>query len=61
VRLAASALEDLKAGDVLRLNVAADTLSEWRVGGLPLLKARAMRHGEHRAARVERPIAGGEA
>jgi flagellar motor switch protein FliM len=60
VRLAASALEELKTGDVLRLNVAADTLSEWRVGGLPLLEARAMRHGEHRAARVERPIAGGE-
>ncbi len=60
VRLAASALEELKAGDMLRLNVAADTLSEWRVGGLPVLEARAMRHGEHRAARVERPIAGGE-
>jgi len=27
---------------------------------LPLLEARAMRHGVHRAARVERPIAGGE-
>src|SRR5580700_3349680 len=50
VRLAASALEELKAGDVLRLNVAADTLSEWRVGGLPLLEARAMRRGVHRAA-----------
>ena len=61
VRLAASALEELKAGDMLRLNAAADTLSEWRVGGLPLLEARAMRHGAHRAARVERLIAGGEA
>lgn len=61
VRLAASALEDLKAGDVLRLNVAADTLSEWRVGGLSLLEARAMRHGAHRAARVERSISEGEA
>jgi len=60
VRLAASSLEELHPGDVLRLNVAADTLSEWRVGGLPLLEARAMRHGVHRAARVERPIAGGE-
>ena len=61
VRLRASSLEELQPGDVLRLDVAADTLSEWRVGGLPLLEARAMRHGVHRAARVERPVAGGEA
>jgi flagellar motor switch protein FliM len=60
VRLAASAVEELKPGDVLRLNVAANTLPEWRVGGVPLLEARGMRHGVHRAARVERPIAGGE-
>ncbi len=60
VRLEASALEALHAGDVLRLKVAADTLSEWRVGGLPLLEARAMRLGVHRAARVEHAIAGGE-
>jgi flagellar motor switch protein FliM len=61
VRLAASALEELQPGDVLRLNVAAENLLEWRVGGVPLLKARAMRQGVHRAARVERPIAGGDA
>jgi flagellar motor switch protein FliM len=61
VRLATSALEKLEVGDVLRLDAAADTLPEWRVGGVPLLKARAMRHGVHRAARVERPIAGGDA
>jgi flagellar motor switch protein FliM len=61
VRLAATALDNLHLGDVLRLNVAADTLSEWHVSGLPLLEARAMRHGVHRAARVERSIAGGEA
>ena len=60
VRLRASALEELKAGDVLRLSLAADALAEWRVGGLPLILARAMRHGVHRAARVERVIAGGE-
>jgi len=41
--------------------VAADTLSEWRVGGLSLLEARAMRQGAHRAARVERSISEGEA
>jgi len=61
VRLAASAIEKLQPGDVMRLNVSADTLSELRVGGLPLLEARAMRHGVHRAARLERSIAGGEA
>lgn len=60
VRLAASALEKLEPGDVVRLDAGADTLSEWRVAGLPLLKARAMRHGAHRAARVEHSIAGGE-
>jgi flagellar motor switch protein FliM len=61
VRLAAGALEDLQPGDVLRLNLGADALSQLRVGGLPLLEARAMRHGAHRAARVEHPIAEGEA
>jgi flagellar motor switch protein FliM len=60
VRLAASALEKLEPGDVLRLDLGADALSEWRVGGLPLLRARAMRHGAHRAARVERSITGSE-
>jgi flagellar motor switch protein FliM len=60
VRLAASALEKLQPGDVVRLDLGADTLSEWRVGGLPLLLARAMRHGDHRAARVERSLAGGK-
>ena len=60
VRLAASALQELQPGDVVRLDLGADTLSEWRVGGLSLLEARAMRHGQHRAARVERSIAGGE-
>jgi flagellar motor switch protein FliM len=60
VRLAASALEKIQPGDVVRLDVGADTLSEWRVAGLPLLEARAMRHGAHRAARVEGSMAGGE-
>ena len=60
VRLAARALEELQPGDVLRLDVGASALSEWRVAGLPLLLAKAMRHGEHRAARVERAVAGGE-
>jgi flagellar motor switch protein FliM len=60
VRLAASTLEELQPGDVLRLDVSTSALSEWRVAGLPLLLAKAMRHGERRAARVERAVAGGE-
>ena len=60
VSLAGSALEQIKPGDVLRLNVGAAALSELRVAGQPVLQARAMRKGEHRAARVEQAIAGGE-
>ena len=60
VRLAASALEDIHPGDVLRLDVGSSALSELRVAGLPLMRARAMRHGEHRAARMDGLIAGGD-
>ena len=60
VRLAASVFERLQPGDVLRLDLGASTLSEWRVAGQPFLLAQAMRRGSHRAARIERPIAGEE-
>jgi flagellar motor switch protein FliM len=53
-KLEASLLEELKPGDVLRLDVNAGSLSEWRVGGETLATARAMRQGAHRAARIER-------
>jgi flagellar motor switch protein FliM len=56
VRLAASAIENLEPGSVLRLDLAANTLSEWRVGGQRLSMAQAIRQGTHRAARLERPI-----
>ena len=55
VRMAASDLENLKPGSVLRLDLAANTLSEWRVGGQTLCLAQAIRKGEHRAARIDRP------
>jgi flagellar motor switch protein FliM len=55
-RMAASAIENLEPGTVLRLDVAANTLSEWRVGGQTLSLAQAIRQGEHRAARIERPV-----
>jgi flagellar motor switch protein FliM len=53
MKLEAGSLESLKTGDVLRLPVNAGTLSEWRAGGETLARARAMRHGMHRAARIE--------
>jgi flagellar motor switch protein FliM len=59
VRLAAGALEHLKPGDMLPLNVGADALAEWRVGGETLLFAQAMRRGARRAARIDHAIGGG--
>ncbi len=61
VRLAASDIEDLKPGDILRLDMAANTLPEWRVGGQLLSRAQAIRQGPHRAARMERAITEAEA
>ena len=58
VRLAASSLEHLQVGDVLRMDVGAETLAELRVGGQALSLAQAMRRGVHRAARIERIIRG---
>jgi flagellar motor switch protein FliM len=56
VRLAASAIENLEPGTILRLDLAANTLSEWRVGGQTLSLAQAIRQSTHRAARIERPV-----
>jgi flagellar motor switch protein FliM len=56
VRLPASALENLEPGSILRLEMAANTLPLWRVGGQPLSQAQAIRQGPHRAARIERAI-----
>ena len=56
VRLQASTLESLEAGTVLRLNLAAGTLAEWKVGGQTLATAQPIRHGAHRAARIEENI-----
>jgi flagellar motor switch protein FliM len=54
VRLAAREIEDLEPGSVLRLDLAANTLAEWRVGGQTLAEAQAVRQGPHRAARIQR-------
>jgi flagellar motor switch protein FliM len=57
VRLPAGAIENLEAGTVLRLDLAANTQPEWRVGGQTLSTAQAIRQGAHRAARIDRPFA----
>jgi flagellar motor switch protein FliM len=56
VRLKASALQNLEVGSILRLDVAANTLPIWQVGGQPLSQAQAIRQGPHRAARLGRPV-----
>jgi flagellar motor switch protein FliM len=56
VRLAASSLENLKPGTVLRLDLPANTQPVWQVGGQSLFQAQAIRQGPHRAARIERAI-----
>ncbi len=53
VRIAARELEHIAPGDVLRLNLSANALSEWRVSGRPLSMGRPMRNGSHRAAHIE--------
>ncbi len=60
VRLAAGALESLEPGSILRLDLAANTLPVWRVGGQSLSVAQAVRQGTQRAARIERTFAEAE-
>ncbi|HEY3625629.1 MAG TPA: FliM/FliN family flagellar motor switch protein [Terracidiphilus sp.] len=57
-RLPASAVEDLTPGTILRLDVPATTMAEWRVGGQFLAGAQAIRRGAHRAARMDSPVEG---
>jgi flagellar motor switch protein FliM len=56
VRLAASAIENLEPGTILRFDLPANTPAEWRVGGQALSQAQAIRQGPHRAARIERAL-----
>jgi flagellar motor switch protein FliM len=57
VRVAASELENLAPGRLLRLNLAANTMPVLRVGGQDLHRGRAIRQGPHRAARLEEQVA----
>jgi flagellar motor switch protein FliM len=61
VRLAASTIESLEPGSILRLDLPANTLPVWQVGGQQLSEAKAMRHGLHRGAQIEGPVAEAEA
>ncbi len=61
VRVAASEVENLEPGAVLRLNLPANTLPVWQVGGQRLAEAQALRQGLHRAARIERTLGEAEA
>jgi len=60
VRLPAKSIENLEPGTVLRFDLPANTMPEWRVGGQVLSRAQAVRQGAHRAARVEHRIERGE-
>jgi flagellar motor switch protein FliM len=56
VRLEARQLEDLAVGRVIRLNLAANTDAELRIGGQTLFHAQPVRMGPHRGARIEAVI-----
>jgi flagellar motor switch protein FliM len=59
VRLAASLIENLEPGTILRLDLPANTVPVWQVGGQPLSPAQPIRHGLYRGARIEAPPAEG--
>jgi flagellar motor switch protein FliM len=61
VRLQAKLIEALEPGTILRLDLSASEPGEWRVGGQHMTSARAVRQGEHRAARLDRVASGGNA
>jgi len=56
LRLAASTIESLEIGTVLRLDLPANTLPVWQAGGQTLSEARPIRCGPHRGARIERRV-----
>jgi flagellar motor switch protein FliM len=56
VRLSARDIENLEVGSILRLDLPANTLPVWNVGGQELAQAQAVRQGFHRGARLEHAI-----
>ncbi|HEY1983839.1 MAG TPA: FliM/FliN family flagellar motor switch protein [Terracidiphilus sp.] len=61
MRLRAAAVESLQPGSVLRFDLPASTMAEWRVGGQVLARAQAIRQGAHRAVRLETGMETGDA
>ena len=55
VRVAASEIEALEPGSILRMGIAASEAGEWRSGGQLLARAHAVRQGTRRAARLSEP------
>jgi flagellar motor switch protein FliM len=52
-RLHVQAVEDLRPGSVLRLNVSGQTPAEWRVGGQYMAPASAVSQGTQRSVRID--------
>ena len=53
IHLSASKINALKPGNILRMGLSSNSPGEWRVGGQLLARARAVRQGSYRAARLE--------
>ena len=58
VRLSAQAVQNLTPGALIRLDLPANTVPEWRVGGQCLRPAQAIRQGVFRGARMESGMVG---
>jgi flagellar motor switch protein FliM len=56
VRVPASAIEDLAVGYLIRFDLPAQVKPLWCAGGQVLGEAQPVRHGAHRAARLERVV-----
>jgi flagellar motor switch protein FliM len=61
MRIAASAVENLEPGMILRFEAPANSMPLWKVGGQTIARAQAVHHGSHRGARIERPLRGDDA
>ncbi len=60
VRIPAAVVEHLQTGDILRLDLPANTAPMWCVGGQALATAQPVRQGDQRAVRIEQRLTGGQ-
>ncbi len=58
VRIPATVVEHLRPGDILRMDLPANTAPLWCVGGRPLATAQPVSVGDHRAVRIEQCLSG---